>query len=400
MNNWADKNLTTLQAIIIGLLFFMPPLIRAQTSGLSQEATISVVTIGPGSELADRFGHSAFRVNDPQQEIDWAYNYGTYDFNTPHFYLKFVQGQLLYSLSVNYFEAFLNHYKQQNRSVNEQVLALTNTQKNELFAYLQWNAQPANKAYRYDFFFDNCATRIRDVLVHQLGEELVYVEDYVVAPKTFRMLIQEQVPYNTWGSLGMDVAIGAVVDRPASAWDHQFLPKYVLAANSIAQRKDSSGLKPLTAPTKVVFAARAEDQVPFSWYSPMVILSLLSSIMLWMTYRDWRANCRTPWIDAVIFGATGSIGVLLLLLWFATDHSATKMNYNILWAMPLSLFFIRAIGAQRPQPWVGRYVLFLILMLALMLIHQFSGVQSFAPTLWVLWLGLTTRLLYVYRVLK
>ena len=77
MNNWADKNLTTLQAIIIGLLFFMPPLIRAQTSGLSQEATISVVTIGPGSELADRFGHSAFRVNDPQQEIDWAYNYGT-----------------------------------------------------------------------------------------------------------------------------------------------------------------------------------------------------------------------------------------------------------------------------------------------------------------------------------
>ena len=397
-----DHLIKAAKSSLICIWSLLAPILSAQgqITTLSPEAQISVLTIGPGTELSDRFGHNAFRVYDPTQDLDWTYNYGTYDFNTPHFYLKFVQGHLLYNLSVNYFDAFLQYYQRQNRWVKEQVLVLSAAQKNQLFDYLQWNAQPANRAYRYDFFFDNCATRIRDVLVHQLGQDLVYSNDFVTEPKTFRALIQEQVPRNTWGSLGMDVAIGAVVDRQASAWDFQFLPQYVMAANAMAQRKDSIGLGPLTQETKVLYAAQESKEPRFAWNSPIMILGLISILLLGITIKDWRRQQRTRWVDALVFGVTGTIGLLLMLLWWGTDHGATKMNYNLLWAMPLSLLFIRAIYNSNPKPWLGRYVLFLLLMLALMVTHQFSGVQSFAPTLWILWFGLTFRLGYLYGFLK
>ena len=205
---------------------------RQQT--LSQEATISILTIGPGVALYDRFGHSAFRVKDSVNNIDWTFNYGTYDFNAPNFYGKFVKGQLLYSLSAGYFQGFIEYYKKQNRSVREQVLNLDQEQKGRLFSFLLWNAEPANKNYRYDFFFDNCATRIRDVLASNLGNQLKYSASFDPEPLSFRQLIQNQVPYNDWGSLGMDIAIGAVVDVPATPWQFQFLPKYVAEAHAEA----------------------------------------------------------------------------------------------------------------------------------------------------------------------
>ena len=155
-------------------LFFLNIPSEAQVTTLSEAAEISIITIGPGKNLYDKFGHSAFRVKDEANGIDWAYNYGTYDFNTPNFYTKFAQGKLNYNLSVAYFEAFYQNYVQENRWVKEQVLNLSSTEKNELFQYLQNNATPENRGYLYDFFFDNCATRIRDVLKAVLGEELQY----------------------------------------------------------------------------------------------------------------------------------------------------------------------------------------------------------------------------------
>ena len=146
-------------------LFFLNNISEAQPSTLSEEAEISIITIGPGKNLYDKFGHSAFRVKDEANGIDWAYNYGTYDFNTPNFYTKFAQGKLNYNLSVSYFEPFFENYIAENRWVKEQVLNLTVEEKNALFQFLENNAKPENRGYLYDFFFDNCATKIRDVLV-------------------------------------------------------------------------------------------------------------------------------------------------------------------------------------------------------------------------------------------
>ncbi len=397
---------------------------------LSPEAEISILTVGPGTALYDRFGHSAFRVKDSVNNIDWTFNYGTYDFNAPNFYGKFVQGQLLYALSAGYFQGFINYYKKQNRSVRQQVLNLDSEQKARLFLFLMWNARPENKDYRYDFFYDNCATRIRDVLVSNLGNQLNYTAGFDPAPMNFRQLIQSQVPYNDWGSLCMDIAIGAVVDVPATPWQFQFLPKYVAQAHGAATIENSEGTQPLISSESMLFdplsnhesvggndtmssngvalAASADTEEPVESHvgvlgfltSPLFFMSLIGLSLVLISWRDYKRAKRCALTDRIIWGVTGFIGILLVLLWFGTDHLATKMNYNLLWAMPTSLVVWLLSFNKSSLRWLSNYQLFLILMLVLMIMHQFTGVQSFAPTLWPFIAGLLIRFIYSRSAIK
>jgi len=381
-------------------LFFLNIPSEAQVTTLSEAAEISIITIGPGKNLYDKFGHSAFRVKDEANGIDWAYNYGTYDFNTPNFYTKFAQGKLNYNLSVAYFEAFYQNYVQENRWVKEQVLNLSPTKKNELFLYLQNNAKPENRGYLYDFFFDNCATRIRDVLKAVLGEELQYNDRFVTEQYTFRELIQKNVKANTWGSLGMDVAIGAVVDRPATAWEYQFLPQYVFEAAAVATVTKGNTKEPLVKTTNSLFKNTPKEEGSNFLISPLFVFGLLGFIILFVTYKDFRKRKRSRYLDGIIFFSTGLIGVLLLLLWIATDHSTTVNNYNLLWAFPLSLFLCVAISKKQPKTWVRNYYAFLLILFALLCLHSISGVQTFAIGFIPLFVALAIRYIYVFSFLK
>ncbi|NND64017.1 MAG: DUF4105 domain-containing protein, partial [Flavobacteriaceae bacterium] len=185
--------------------------VKSQTE-TTEAVEVSILTIGPGANLYDKFGHSAFRVADKNNGVDYVFNYGTYDFNTPNFYTKFAQGKLLYSLSVETFDNFYARYVAENRWVKEQKLNLTVDQEIEVFNFLKNNSLPENRKYKYDFFYDNCATKMRDVLVEVLGTKIKYQDSLPFEPKSFRELIQQNVYYNSWGSLGMDVGIGAVTD--------------------------------------------------------------------------------------------------------------------------------------------------------------------------------------------
>ncbi|MBW2937697.1 DUF4105 domain-containing protein [Aureisphaera sp. CAU 1614] len=381
-------------------LFFLNLPSEAQVTTLSEAAEISIITVGPGKNLYDKFGHSAFRVKDEANGIDWAYNYGTYDFNTPNFYTKFAQGKLNYNLSVAYFEAFYQNYIQENRWVKEQVLNLSSTEKNELFQYLQNNAKPENRGYLYDFFFDNCATRIRDVLKAVLGEELQYNDRFVTEQYTFRELIQKNVKANTWGSLGMDVAIGAVVDRPASAWEYQFLPQYVFEAAAVATVTKGNTKEPLVITTNSLFENTPQEETSNFFMSPLFVIGLLGLIILFVTYQDFRKRKRSRYLDGIIFFSTGFIGFLLLLLWIATDHSTTVNNYNLLWAFPLSLFLCVAISKKQPKKWLSKYYAFLLILFALLCLHSISGVQTFAIGFIPLFVALAIRYIYVLLFLK
>jgi hypothetical protein len=374
---------------------------EAQSLSLSEEAQISILTIGPGANLYDKFGHSAFRVTDEAHQIDWTFNYGTYDFNTPNFYTKFAQGKLLYSLSVGDYDAFYQSYVAQNRWVKEQVLNLNYSEKVALFDYLINNAQPENKEYQYDFLYDNCATRIRDVLVAALPENIEYPEDYLKnPPKTFRGLIQQNVTANSWGSLGMDIAIGSVTDVQASPWEHQFLPEYVNEAAQSATLTRNGAKVPLVASSEVLFQNTPTNTTPSFFMSPFFMFGLLLLLILWVTFRDYRRNTRSRFLDATLFFTTGLIGILLLLLWLATDHTATANNYNILWAFPISIVFTIAIGRKQPKKWLFRYIVFLILLLILLCLHWLTGVQRFAIGLLPLLVALTIRYGYVVYFLK
>ncbi len=372
----------------------------AQYDTLSEDAEISILTVGPGDNLYDKFGHSAFRVQDPANNIDWAYNYGVYDFDTPNFYTKFARGKLLYKLAVSQYQPFLNSYIAQDRWVEEQMLNLTYSEKQALFNFLQNNAKPENQYYKYDFFFDNCATRMRDVLVEVLGDKLKYNTNLASEGYTFRELIQKNVHYNSWGSLGMDMAIGAVVDRKASSWEYQFLPEYVFKAAAGATVSSNNKTVDLVKETRTIFDTEERHGTGNFILSPLFIFGILGLFLVFVTYKNYKNQCRSRYLDAAIFSITGLIGIIILLLWFATDHSTTANNYNLLWAFPFSIFFFLMIGKRTPKRWLQRYVIFLILLLALLTFHWITGVQTFAIGFIPLFIGLAIRYLFLNKYLK
>src|SRR5690606_28776993 len=173
---------------------------------------------GQGEDLYTTFGHSAFRVTDPGLGIDVVYNYGTFEFDPPMFYVDFARGKLLYSLSRAHFRDFLLEYEIQNRWVKEQILDLTPKQVNELFRFLETNYLPENRDYKYDFLFDNCATKIPAVLKNVFKEDLVFSEDYLSDHYTFRELIHQNLITNSWSSFGIDLALGSVIEIEATPY--------------------------------------------------------------------------------------------------------------------------------------------------------------------------------------
>lgn len=366
----------------------------AQSINLTEKAEISILTIGPGNYLYDKFGHSAIRVKDKNIGIDMVFNYGTYDFNTPNFYSKFARGKLLYSLSLSDFTDFFQYYKKEDRWITEQLLNLNNNQKKAVFQLLMENAKPENREYLYDFTYDNCATRIRDILSLAL-------EDKIDFPTTqtntsFRDLIQENLHSNTWGSIGIQLALGASMDRHISRLEQQFLPNYVLKANTETHIKNNNkGWFPLVKETNYLNKQKKIKKSSFSITSPWVIFSILGALLFISVWRDKRNENRTKYVDITIFTITGVIGLILVFLWFGTDHQATKFNYNILWAFPLNIFFIKTISSNNYNKRIIQFINLLRILLFLMFFHWVTGVQKFPIPILPLLIGLLIRYNYL-----
>ena len=384
---------------LIFLLSYFTALTQINT--LAKDAEISIITIGPGKQLYDSFGHNAIRVSDPSNGKDLAFNYGTFDFNTPNFYIKFGQGKLPYALSVSTYDSFLRNYIAEKRWIKQQKLDLTYGEKIAIFEFLLNNAQPSNREYQYDFFLDNCATRIRDVLAVNLGSKLSY-QDKQYAPflYSFRELIQQRLHWNSWGSLGIDIALGAVIDRTANPWEHQFLPDYVfesLKSATITRNNKTSAL--IKKETTINNPGPRARNTAFL-LSPFFVFLVIALGIVYRTLRDSKQQKRSRWLDTVLFFVTGIVGVLLLVLWLATDHTATINNYNILWAFPVNLIFCTLLSKKTPKKWLSRYLSFLIILLILLVVHWCTGVQVFAGALLPLLIALFIRYVYVIRYLK
>lgn len=383
------------KSYILILLFFLSVSVKAQFVPLSEGSEISIITIGPGAELYDKFGHSAFRIQDSVTGQDVVFNYGEYDFNTPNFYLKFAQGKLLYQIGAEYFDSFFPRYVAQNRWMKEQTLNLTLSEKQAISDYLWNNLKPENKKYKYDFFFDNCATKMRDVIQKVLGNKLDFKEDHINEELTFRQLIQQNLQTNSWGSLGIDIALGAVIDRKAKPIEYQFLPEYVYeaAANAVINRNGTS--ESLVKKTTLLFENTPTPAENNFLLSPLFVLGMFCILIIFVTYRDYKRKVRSRYLDTFLFFFTGLVGIFLLLLWFATDHTATANNYNLLWAFPISILALFAISKKSASIKLKRYVLLLLLLLALLCIHWITGVQVFAISLLPLLIALAVRYAYL-----
>lgn len=356
--------------------FLWAGLAPAQKATPGPGAQFSVLTCGPGTDLYATFGHSAFRLRDPRQGIDWVYNYGTFDFQTPNFYVKFARGKLPYALSKQAFDRFLYTYELEHRWVREQVLDLSPAEARELYDFLETNHQPENRFYRYDFLFENCATKIPGVLQEVLGTPLDYSFAHLEKSQTFRDLIQKNLRRNSWSSFGIDLALGAVIDRQASGPQHAFLPEYVESQIGHATLEGA----PLVKRERVILDIEPLEPIFYFTATPLFWALVLLSLTLVITWIDFRNGAQSRVLDFVLFFLTGASGLVLAFLWFLTDHTATAWNANLLWAFPLNLAIAIWRLFARPKEGLFRpYLLGLLLCIGGVLLLWIFRVQEFSP---------------------
>lgn len=329
----------------------------AQYQQLSSEASIHIITVGPYQpELYSSFGHSGIRVYDPVNRIDDFYNYGVFDFDQPNFYLNFAKGYLNYRLAVMDYPRVKNFYQYQNRYIHEQILNLDQADKQKFYEFLQWNALPQNMYYYYDYFYDNCATRIRDAVKLTFGDRVEFDGSYIDTDYTIRDLTDLYLEEQPWGDLGIDICLGLPMDKKATPYMYMFLPDFIETAFNHATIERNGEKLPLVKRTIVTYESTLEPSTA-SAITPFYLFSFLFLIMLIISWKGVKTNRYKKWIDVVLFSIVGLLGWLFFLLWVATDHDAAARNFNLLWAIPLH-FPIALFLLKKPIPkWLSIYFL-------------------------------------------
>lgn len=366
----------------------------AKEQQLSPSAEISIITVDPGELLLDTWGHSAIRIKDRQLNLDRVYNYGMYDFNTSGFYMKFMRGQLLYDLAAYPFHYFLKAYKRENREVREQVLQLTQEQKQKYFDFLENNAKPENKKYLYDFFFDNCATKMRDVNTEVLKTNVNYKDELTENKYTFRELIYQKLDNHPWAKFGIDIALGSVIDDEATVKQYTFLPSYAYDSFKNTTITVNGEVLPLIKETNILYKSQKRE-VKKSSFTPVLFFTILSILIIFITYRDYKNKKRTKWLDFTLMIVTGLIGLLVFLLWFATDHKATKVNLNLFWAFLPNLVVAFYVLKNKAKFLKKYYMLLLTLQLVMLVIWIFK-IQVYNLVMIPILLMLGVRYFYNY----
>jgi hypothetical protein len=323
---------------------------------LSDSATISLITAAPGRELYTRWGHSAIRIHDPKHSFDSAFNFGTFDFDTPGFYVKFLRGKLLYALSVYDFRLFEREYRYYNQSLFEQQLNLTITEKQKLYNFLVNNYKPENRYYLYDFIYDNCSTRIRDALKNVMGDTLVF-RDVSSGNEHFRQVIDSYLESAPWEKFGIDLILGLPDDKQIDTWHRMFLPELLMTGFAHAVLVRDGSETQLAGPAITLF-----EQIPVNenigFFTPLHVFWGLLILTLAFTFVQAVIKNNNIWPDVILFTISGLVGLAILFLWFGTDHVATKDNLNFLWLLPFNLLVPFALFKNQRNKLMNGYLIF------------------------------------------
>ena len=384
--------------------------IQSQELKLSEQSEISIITVGPGDVLYEAFGHSAIRVSDPVIGMDNIFNYGLFDFNQPNFKLNFTKGKLLYKLGKRPFQNFVTNNYYQKRWMKGQVLNLSQLEKQNMYALLEENALPKNAEYLYDPYFNNCATKLRDITKEILGNKVHFPSSFSEKSYTLRQLMNKELSWNTWGNFGINLALGNTLDKTTTAEEYMYLPDYVYQAFKIAKKSKNNIDVPLVLKEKVILNFK-ENKIQPKWYSPFFVFSILLLLSIVITYRDQKRNKRSKLLDFLLFFLTGFLGIIICFLWFFTNHSTTPNNFNFLWAFFPNLFMAFILLQKNIPDWVVKYIKFYLLLLAVTLFvfvigrfnginGYFFGIQEFSFVLIPIILMLFMRSYYLHKILN
>ena len=315
---------------------------KAVTFSTGESIRISLLTCSPGPIAYEKFGHTAIRVVDEPNNLDIIFNYGLFSFQTDNFYYKFIKGETDYTLGVTTTTHFLPEYAMRNSSVKEQVLNLTKEEKEHLLQALLVNYEPQNREYRYNFVYDNCSTRPRDMIMNSVDGVVIFSKGNSEL-KTFRTYIEEYAGWNTWLMFGIDIVFGATADGYATKMASMFLPE-VLEMEFREAKIISPGKKgERNLISKEIVLVDGDDTVEDAnkymtiLFSPIIICALLLLIGMLLMFFDFKRKHRSKLFYSILFIVTGLAGVIIFYLSFISIHPLVRNNYNLLWLNPLNI---------------------------------------------------------------
>jgi hypothetical protein len=328
---------------------------------------VALVTFGPGRIYWERFGHNAIIIDDPAAGGRVSYNYGVFDFQETHFLRNFALGHMHYSLDAEPLDEDLETYVAEGRSVTVQMLDLTPVQARQLADFLAWNAQPQNADYPYDYFLNNCSTKVRDALNRALGGTIEQQLARRPAPHTYRFDAVRLISPDFWFALGMDMGLGPNADGPLNLWQETFVPSVLSRAlRDVAVRNTNGDPLPLVRDEEVVLPGRLppEPAAPAELRLPFLAIGVgLAALLLWLARSSGRLHRVSFALLAVAWWLIcGFSGFVLAGLWGLTDHWAAWRNENLLLLDPLCLI-LPVVWWRAPR--IARYLATLVAAAAL-----------------------------------
>lgn len=380
--------------ILISILWSAVYAAPSQNIELSDSASISLLTNSPSnSEVYTLFGHSAIRINDPSNNVDMVFNYGIFDFNSPNFMYRFCKGETDYIVVGYPFSQYILSYQSEEIDIKEQILNLTKVEKQNVFNSLLINALPENRVYRYNFFDDNCSTRIRDIIEQNIEGEIIYKDTN--KDQSYRDLVHECVSVKPWIRFGIDLIIGIDADNKISDHEKQFIPSYLHDSYiSALIQTDDGQIKPLILEEVQLLQNKKESVVDSNHYKSTIYITFTFFIItIIISYFGAIKHKRKLGLiyDVILFGIAGIAGSVIFYLIFFSEHPYTSPNWNLVWLNPLQLIAAILFPIKLLSKYVYYYHFINFVVLILLLLAWFLIPQHFEMAFMPLILSLCVR---------
>ena len=382
-----------MRKVFLIIIFFCSQFIHPNKSLIEEDDyQISILTVGPGIDLVDAFGHTGIRVIDKKNNLDLVFNFGIYDYNSPNFYSNFFKGRPVFSLGINRFNDFFDSYVKQNRKVYEQIIKISNERKKIIVESLIQNSKEENKFYVYEYFDDNCSTRVADILINEIGEFKVDLNKKTKF--SYRELIHSKIGNNSIGSLGIDLCLGSKIDKKITTRQTFFLPEKLKEFLDIIEDNN-----PNLVETKLLYSPNDTNSYKQqNIFKPLWVSLLISIVIIWLTFKDFKRKKQTKILDILILTNLSIIGMLIGYLWMFSNHSNGSMNLNILWANPLSFILIFHFFSNKKSKLTRLFLSFLIISIFVVIVFWVIQLQIFNLSIIPLLIGFLIRYFYLREV--
>lgn len=372
--------LSTMLAFIIGCY---QPAVADEPEDCSAPVEVSLLTCSPHTEVYSLYGHTAIRYRNEATGEDWAFNYGVFNFNKPFFVLRFTFGLTDYELGVIPYNIFEKEYRKAGRQITEQILNMTSEEKQRLYEALRENCMPENRVYRYNYFYDNCTTRARDMIEGCINGNIEYAYNDSLSQPSYREMIHDMACNHPWAAFGNDLGLGVKADLRTDGRQQQFLPENLMRDFATAKIVTASGSRPLVKETVIPVKRGCQADTtgfPITPRQCAYILLIISIIIAYIEYR--REKTFKTW-DAVLLTLVGLAGIVILALFFS-EHPTTSTNLQLLLLNPLPLFFL-------PSAMKGKATFWRIFTLLILLFFIGGIFQDYAEGMEILALCLLLR---------